>query len=140
MSLYLGSVIGLRERSIVLYFVVWCLGDTLCVNLVAGFLQRNRGRVSEVLGIPPGWVLQYGNGDPVIFGWTVEYLSEDLVLCVWRVWAAVFPRGGGSVEYPLHLRADGRSFIYWGAMNLKVISCRSCFQSSKLKIHCKAEI
>jgi hypothetical protein len=94
MSQYLGPVVGLRDHSIVLDLVVWCLGDTLCVNLVAGFLQRNRGRVSEVLSVPPGWVVRCGNGDPVIFGWTVEYLSEDMVLCVWRVGLRFSERGG----------------------------------------------
>jgi hypothetical protein len=81
--------------------VLWYLDDTLCVNLIAtsSFLQRNRGRVSEVLRIPPGWVVGCGNGDPVIFGWTVEYLSEDLVLCLWGVGVRFFR----SVEYPLHL-------------------------------------
>jgi hypothetical protein len=42
MSLHLGSVIGLRDRSIVLDLVVGCVGDTLCVNLVAGFLSEEQ--------------------------------------------------------------------------------------------------
>jgi hypothetical protein len=49
--------------------------------------------VGEVLRISPGWVVRCGSGDPVVFGWTVDYLSEDLVLCLWGVGVRFFREG-----------------------------------------------